>query len=260
MVKVFVVLCILAVMVVSFIYYGITYVKKNSIRYRKLLEINEEFESRTEDYRSKVHRSYKFNTKAKYDNVNNREKVLKEHLNDDKEYFHNVLVQIDTNKMCENIYSRRVHGLNGVSSIDKFKYIEDKLIFNHTGLNFKQDFSLQFDMKYSSPKGRNNYKTTIKLDADDILKILVEIQEEFVDKTEYEIFRDGERAKMTAGFRYDILKRDNFTCQLCGAKAITHDVTLHVDHIKPVKKGGLTVEDNLQTLCRDCNLGKGTKD
>ena len=31
---------------------------------------------------------------------------------------------------------------------------------------------------------------------------------------------------------------------------------LHVDHIKPVSKGGKTVRDNLRTLCEDCNLGK----
>ena len=32
---------------------------------------------------------------------------------------------------------------------------------------------------------------------------------------------------------------------------------LHVDHIIPWSQGGETVIDNLQTLCSDCNLGKG---
>jgi 5-methylcytosine-specific restriction endonuclease McrA len=31
---------------------------------------------------------------------------------------------------------------------------------------------------------------------------------------------------------------------------------LHVDHIKPWSHGGETIEDNLQTLCATCNLGK----
>jgi 5-methylcytosine-specific restriction endonuclease McrA len=31
---------------------------------------------------------------------------------------------------------------------------------------------------------------------------------------------------------------------------------LHVDHIKPWSLGGLTVDENLQTLCEPCNLGK----
>ena len=29
-----------------------------------------------------------------------------------------------------------------------------------------------------------------------------------------------------------------------------------IDHIKPMSKGGLTVRDNLQLLCRHCNLTK----
>lgn len=34
------------------------------------------------------------------------------------------------------------------------------------------------------------------------------------------------------------------------------DVVLHVDHIKPVSKGGKNTITNLITACRDCNLGK----
>ena len=36
-------------------------------------------------------------------------------------------------------------------------------------------------------------------------------------------------------------------------------VKLHVDHIKPVSRGGKSVMSNLQTLCEDCNCGKGNK-
>jgi len=54
--------------------------------------------------------------------------------------------------------------------------------------------------------------------------------------------------------RQKILRRDNFTCQLCGAKA--PDVRVEVDHKVPYSKGGETVESNLWTLCWECNHGK----
>lgn len=58
--------------------------------------------------------------------------------------------------------------------------------------------------------------------------------------------------------RFKILQRDNFKCCACGASpAKDPSVVLHVDHIIPWSKGGETVEDNLQTLCSKCNLGKG---
>lgn len=57
--------------------------------------------------------------------------------------------------------------------------------------------------------------------------------------------------------RFQVLKRDNFTCVKCGASpAKVQSVELHVDHIKPWSKGGETIYENLQTLCSKCNLGK----
>ena len=57
--------------------------------------------------------------------------------------------------------------------------------------------------------------------------------------------------------RFKILKRDNFKCCACGASpAKDPAVVLHIDHIIPWSKGGETVEENLQTLCLKCNLGK----
>jgi 5-methylcytosine-specific restriction endonuclease McrA len=35
---------------------------------------------------------------------------------------------------------------------------------------------------------------------------------------------------------------------------------LEVDHIKPVSKGGLSIETNLQTLCWRCNRTKSNKE
>ena len=55
--------------------------------------------------------------------------------------------------------------------------------------------------------------------------------------------------------RFEVFKRDNFTCQYCGRHA--PDVVLECDHIKPVADGGKNTMLNLITSCMDCNRGKG---
>lgn len=69
---------------------------------------------------------------------------------------------------------------------------------------------------------------------------------------------DAEHAKVTRAMRYDVLRRDNFHCVRCG-RGKEDGVKLHVDHIVPVSRGGKSVMSNLQTLCEDCNYGKGNK-
>lgn len=58
--------------------------------------------------------------------------------------------------------------------------------------------------------------------------------------------------------RFRILMRDGFRCRSCGVSPITRPGTeLHVDHILPWSKGGETTDNNLETKCERCNLGKG---
>jgi hypothetical protein len=57
--------------------------------------------------------------------------------------------------------------------------------------------------------------------------------------------------------RYDVLKRDNFTCQYCGRSA--PEAVLEIDHKNPVSNGGSNNQDNLVTSCYDCNRGKSAK-
>ena len=57
--------------------------------------------------------------------------------------------------------------------------------------------------------------------------------------------------------RFEIFKRDSFTCQYCGATPPS--VVLEIDHIIPVAKGGTNDTRNLVTACFDCNRGKRDK-
>lgn len=67
----------------------------------------------------------------------------------------------------------------------------------------------------------------------------------------------AKRKSLKNSIRFEVFKRDSFTCQYCGQKA--PDVILEVDHIIPVKEGGTNDIMNLVTACRECNSGKSCK-
>lgn len=49
--------------------------------------------------------------------------------------------------------------------------------------------------------------------------------------------------------RLRVLKRDNYTCQICHR----NDVKLQVHHIVPGSKGGLDGLQNLRAICSNCH-------
>lgn len=71
-------------------------------------------------------------------------------------------------------------------------------------------------------------------------------------------FEPGKRIVFTKKERFEMLKRDNYRCQLCGRNA-QDNIKLHIDHKIPLAKGGTNRKDNLWILCIDCNTGKRTR-
>ena len=53
----------------------------------------------------------------------------------------------------------------------------------------------------------------------------------------------------------NVLKRDKYTCQYCGAQ--TKDLT--IDHVLPKSRRGVTSWDNVVTACQPCNHKKADK-
>ena len=107
---------------------------------------------------------------------------------------------------------------------------------------------------YTSPKGRNHYSKSYCFSVEEIVAYTDKIEnlENYRNTAQYQ------RSIMSKSLRYDVMKRDNFRCVLCGLSA-KDGVQLHVDHIRPVSKGGKTEMSNLITLCEHCNLGKRDK-
>jgi len=59
------------------------------------------------------------------------------------------------------------------------------------------------------------------------------------------------RRAISEELRNKVLKRDGGKCVYCGATQ-----NLQMDHKIPFSKGGTTKFDNLQTVCKKCNLAK----
>lgn len=60
-----------------------------------------------------------------------------------------------------------------------------------------------------------------------------------------------------SSWRAQLLEKSRFHCSHCNVPVTTSNV--HIDHICPFSKGGLTVISNLQALCSRCNLKKGNR-
>jgi hypothetical protein len=66
------------------------------------------------------------------------------------------------------------------------------------------------------------------------------------------VFKRAPRPK----HRMHIIQRDRYRCKICGRRPDDYtDIELHVHHVRPWEKGGLTEDENLVTLCDTCHDG-----
>lgn len=114
----------------------------------------------------------------------------------------------------------------------------------------------QYVFEYVSAGGNSSQRSTIVFDAPTI-----EATSEYISKKiKYLKSAKGQRALMTNSLRTAIKERDNYTCQMCSVSVMDQSLLLlEIDHIIPVSKGGMSTDDNLQTLCWKCNRTKSDK-
>ena len=114
----------------------------------------------------------------------------------------------------------------------------------------------RYIFQYTSAGGNTGQSSRIDLNS----PTLEALSQTLVEKIRWTKSAAGQRALMTARLRGHIKHRDNYTCRQCGVSlAAEPHLLLEVDHIMPVSKGGLSVPENLQTLCWRCNRTKGAK-
>jgi hypothetical protein len=110
--------------------------------------------------------------------------------------------------------------------------------------------------EYVSAGGNSSQRTTVTLDSPTIDALISTLG----DKIRWRRSAVGQRALMTARLRNAIKARDNYTCLNCSISVMAEPhLLLEVDHIVPISRGGLSAEDNLQTLCWRCNRTKSNK-
>ncbi len=70
--------------------------------------------------------------------------------------------------------------------------------------------------------------------------------------------RSDKRGYISGSIKYEVLKRAQFRCELCGVSA--DERALEVDHIEPKNLGGEDSINNYQALCYSCNASKRDTD
>lgn len=238
-------------------------IKPISEKYKKLCELNQKYdfndlgiENRTIIEKEYSHKSFdraRANSIILYQIENNdnniREFILNAYRN--KKSYDNYLN--DFNNINGDTSEQSI--MNVGFSKEQFLKIEKELLEYEKIKDNIYNITIDVIVSYTTPAGKNTYKKNRIITYQELCDLYMQWR----NGKKYDETSKRERRYMTDQLRYDVLKRDKFTCQKCGATA-KDGVKLHVDHIIPVYKGGKTTMSNLQTLCDRCNIGKGTKD
>ncbi|MFZ4462486.1 MAG: HIT domain-containing protein [Bacteroidales bacterium] len=105
--------------------------------------------------------------------------------------------------------------------------------------------------------GFNNLTTAQILELKSICETKLD---EYIKKRGQKIWehRSTLRGYISGSIKYEVLKRAQFRCELCGISA--DEKALEVDHIEPKNLGGEDSINNYQALCYSCNAMKRDTD
>lgn len=163
------------------------------------------------------------------------------------------------NKTIETYMSEHQHDRNAITLWNYFRSVIEWV----TGIfpkKRKEMRGLPWGLLY------NEYGNRTDLDANDLEDKIKELMDDYeVTKKSgiYEyLLTNDERYLSLRAFSDEIKKQvyatQNHKCAICGEE---FDYSLmHGDHITPWSRGGKTVIENCQMLCRDCNLKKGSQE
>ena len=234
-------------------------VSKTSKKIQKITKLNEsyQFKDIKRKKRNIIEREY---SRKSFDRVTGKS-IIKYHLDNNingirtdlENAIFNITLLEKYNKDVEKVLQSESTN-NSKYSSKKFKMVEERVL--RSIIYKKENFmiTLKIEVYYRS-NGGNVYDNKKRKY---LFNDLVFVYNEWNRGNKFEETINQERKIMNDYIRYNVLKRDNFSCQICGITA-KDGAKLQVDHIIPVSKGGKTVMSNLQTLCERCNIGKSNK-
>lgn len=188
-----------------------------------------------------------FNIKPTEENLREFEKILN---NFEAATSGKVLLQREKQRIIKSIEKEMPILIKTFSK----KNLEKNLGFHKISLNAIS--YPKYTFRYISSGGYASTECIVVLNMDNLNRFVQYLSQNIKFKKSIA----GQRALMTSSLRKYILKRDNYTCQICGNSIHREpNLLMEIDHIVPLAKGGMTTEDNLQVLCWRCNRKKGAK-
>jgi hypothetical protein len=171
-----------------------------------------------------------------------------------------LIEELETLKEAKEIIERyKADYKEYLTDVPEFIMEEDEAgFYSRLGFaNISEDtLTVEYKFSYTSGGGMAKRTFTVPMTEETIVELINVLE----SKLTASAFSKEQRALMTKKLREQIKARDNYTCCICGNSThVEPNLLLEIDHIIPVAKGGLTKEDNLQTLCWKCNRSKSDK-
>ena len=165
----------------------------------------------------------------------------------------------------ERLYPKYVNAVNSLRNFELYLEVnplfrgyvkrKEKKIFESLVQKPCLDFYITICLCLTKINGAYVEDKEETFESDEIEKIIEQIMDKdgefYLNQSIWDSICRVERAKVSNKMRFSIYNRDGNRCRKCGSRR-----NLEIDHIYPISKGGKTVYDNLQTLCRECNLKK----
>ena len=170
----------------------------------------------------------------------------------------------DRNKQLYEAYTNEVLSIDNFGTFNKHGFISlfRSKLQKKENKAFKMlikkptiTFEIKVTLYQTNMRGCTKDKKEDFFNIKDITPLLERLKNKngdfYVDKEIWESICRVERGKVSNKIRFAVYDRDNHRCIRCGAKQ-----DLEIDHVFPISKGGKTTLNNLQTLCRNCNMKK----